>query len=102
MHSTVTISAGKGPHADSGLFAKRDGKLGKPCNAFVRSPGSGGPQTRQVAFVDMPHEPHGPLDDRGWVLQEDILARRRSIFTPGDKQWMYKTRKLCEAQPYKV
>jgi hypothetical protein len=99
MHSVVTICASKGPNANSGLFARRDGKLRKPCNATIRIIGQGEQQTHHVAFMDQKYKYNSPLDERGWILQEDILAQRRLTFTPLDIQWSCRTRTLCEARP---
>ncbi|OAK94884.1 HET-domain-containing protein [Phaeosphaeriaceae sp. SRC1lsM3a] len=100
--STITIFASKGGSTDSGLFTKRDGQLYKPCNTVIKQALKDGFRRIEVAFVHPQQEFDDPLTERGWVLQEQILAQRQLIFTPHEMRWTCKARILSETRPHKT
>lgn len=83
--SALTLYAVVGNSADTGLSVKRDPQLVKMCMLELRTTLSGKTMTgtNNVMIPDGSQD-YKPLFQRGWVLQEEILAPKGLIF--GSKQ----------------
>ena len=101
-HAAVTIVAAASTGADSGCFQQlRDGSV-FPCKiGTVSLPASACAQHSAHAISVYAHSsyprtpmgrddafrPRGPLDDRGWVLQEELLSGRMLVFSSHGLFW---------------
>lgn len=102
-NSVLTLFGSNGDSTDSGLFTNRKGPSCKPCNVAIKTIENGKPQETKVAFFSEYYDFHvDPLSERGWVLQEQVLAQRQLIYTPREIRWTCKTRSLSETRPYKT
>lgn len=100
-NSVVTIAAESSSDAHAGIFRSTD----RLRLALKRVPGtmtatSAGVQGR-ISFGDMAPEGFdgdaGPLSDRGWALQEDLMARRYIRFAPHQIYWRCRTKEATES-----
>lgn len=85
--SFLTLFAAAGDSADAGLSAERDPRQAKPCLLELQTtaPRINIVKEKTLELVEDFHAGwhDKPLYERGWVLQEEVLAPRRLIFEPG-------------------
>lgn len=83
--SVMTLYAAAGDSANSGLSVERDPRPVKTCMLELQTTLSRTTVKGQsLVMVDGYHDSYKPLFDRGWVLQEEVLAPRGLVF--GQKQ----------------
>ena len=97
--SALTIFAGAGDNVDAGLSMTRDPRLTKPCQLDFAA--TIGDETHQIsAYVQsLPERSPCPLDTRGWILQEEVLAPRQLVFRHSEMQWTCRSCELSESMP---
>lgn len=95
--SALTIAAAAGDHADKGLFVHRDPLSRRPCPIYEE----GGPKHSNTLYAQLPTEDivETPLDSRGWVAQEDILATRTLKFCSDGLRWSCASYWMSESTP---
>jgi hypothetical protein len=112
MNAVITISSVLATDADSGCFVNYDPRKNLPCRL-----GSSVSQSRQsvddtketvwyVSHVHKPEKrdrssnrPRGPLDTRGWVLQEEVLSLRMLSFCDDGIYWDCLENEASESDP---
>jgi hypothetical protein len=96
--SAMTIAAAAGSTANSGLFVHRDPLGRRPCPVYVEPNPKGDDIT---IFAQLPAERivETPLDSRGWVFQEDMLATRTLKFCSDGLRWSCASYWMSEANP---
>lgn len=98
QNATLTIAAVRATSASSGCFTDFDGLWNRPCRVFSVSPEEGSCSGRPQPVYAIPHRRQetgyedtfrhrGPLDTRGWVLQEEVLSRRILAFGISGFTW---------------
>lgn len=94
--SALTIAAATGSTADSGLFVHRDPLGRRPCPVYEEQGGH-----NSIMFAQLPTENivETPLDSRGWVFQEDMLATRTLKFLPDGLRWSCASFWMSESTP---
>ncbi|OJI96463.1 hypothetical protein ASPVEDRAFT_157993 [Aspergillus versicolor CBS 583.65] len=76
----LTIYAERGRTCTDGLFENRDPLLYRPCQLtwLEKTAGGAATTTNTTLTVSLPSVNH--LQNRGWILQEEVLSSRRLIF----------------------
>ena len=94
-HSLFTISAAGAEDGSVGCFMQRDARLVRPCALTLRFQRS--QNEKEVVKVHVRtrddtspfwKRAYSPLDRRGWVMQERLLAPRSLIFESNKLSWM--------------
>lgn len=103
--STLTLFAEAGDHAEAGLSVSRDPRSSKPCRLDLRATfDSRTLKVSTYACYD-PFSPlllqsvNPPLYQRGWVLQEEILAPRLLKFGARQIKWECRNSTFWESLP---
>jgi hypothetical protein len=97
-NASVTIAAAKGDSADSGLFAERNTIEFRPCQ-IERKIRDVEPVSSTLFACTVESKKHTPLDERGWILQEELLSPRIIIFGPQYLSWSCTSTWACENNP---
>ena len=110
-NSLLTIAASGSTESISGCFAERKDFSGRPCKLGLRVPEdifgwrSGAVYVRlkqsrgdNAIFAERAAE-RGPLDSRGWVLQERVLSTRILNYTSQELRWECLTLECSESIP---
>ena len=98
------IAATKSPNSEGGLYFSRDPKLIRPLKLAVKwreAPGQSKYQGVYYVWLSdiwWDHIEGSPLNKRGWVLQERLLAPRTLHFSD-QIFWDCKTKSCCEIIP---
>ncbi|KAG0645597.1 hypothetical protein D0Z07_8631 [Hyphodiscus hymeniophilus] len=99
-NSTCNIAATGSKDGHGGLFFGRSSKLVEPC--VVESHWDDAPNGRWHIHQRMLEEQtllHGPLLNRGWVVQERVLAPRVVHFASRQLYWECHQHDCCETYP---
>ncbi|KAF2031505.1 hypothetical protein EK21DRAFT_88003 [Setomelanomma holmii] len=96
--SALTLAAAAGSTADTGLFVERDHLPRRPCPVYEEVWKEGKALTM---YAQLPDEPNveTPLDSRGWVFQEDMLATRTLKFCLDGLRWSCASFWMSESTP---
>jgi len=110
-NSIVTIAALGSTDSMSGCFTERKNFFGQPCKLGLKVPEgvfgsrSGGVYVRlkqgigdNAMFAERAEE-RGPLDSRGWVLQERVLSTRILNYTSQELRWECISQECSESIP---
>ena len=110
-NSLVTIAALGSTDSMSGCFTERENFSGQPCKLGLKVPEgvfgsrSGGVYVRlkqgtgdNAMFAERAEE-RGPLDSRGWVLQERVLSTRTLNYTSQELRWECISQECSESIP---
>ena len=110
-HSLLTIAALSSTDSMSGCFAERKEFFGRPCKLGLKVPEgvfgwrSGGVYVRlkqgegdNAIFAERAKE-RGPLDSRGWVLQERVLSTRILNYSSQELRWECISHECSESIP---
>jgi Heterokaryon incompatibility protein (HET) len=86
-YSTLTLFAAAGDDVFAGLRASRDPRCVKPCRLNLKT--TLNEKTMEgTAYITIDRrKEYFPLFDRGWVLQEQVLASRGLIFGSDQLHW---------------
>lgn len=100
----INIAASASKDSEGGLFFVRDPHLVQPLQVLSRFPPHDLTQTRQyfdVCDFDLYRSvvQNAPLNSRGWVMQERILAPRILHCTPTQLFWECKEKLRFESYP---
>jgi len=97
-NSIITIAAGVGNHADAGIFSNRNARTFRPCAVYKLDNSNGEPYH---VYAELPRMDlhRTPLDSRGWIFQEDVLATRTLKFCKEGLFWSCVTCCASEATP---
>ncbi|KAF2810918.1 HET-domain-containing protein [Mytilinidion resinicola] len=85
--STLTLYAAAGNNADAGLSVNRDPRCVKPCSLPLKTTLDGKTASGESYIMLDGVNVSGPLFERGWVLQEEVLASRGLIFGERELAW---------------
>jgi hypothetical protein len=96
--SALTLAAAVGGDADSGLFVHRNPLPLRPC-PFYDTTGPNGHRLTTFALLPSKTVIETPLDSRGWVFQEDMLATRTLKFCPDGLRWSCASFWMSESTP---
>jgi Heterokaryon incompatibility protein (HET) len=107
----ATLFAERASHSDDGLLqtederasAKtwiqemdyRDAEMGASYSVLISSGHSHYPNSLEGAFC-LVDKPESYLQDRGWVMQEEILSRRKICFSATELHWQCNYMAQCE------
>lgn len=101
----VIIAAVDTEDDNSGLFSARNGLQNRPCK-FELDPSPATFLRRDIVHIVIPEmkyddifRPRGPLDARGWVLQEQLLSTRVINFKREGVYWECLTSECSESAP---
>ncbi|OCK83810.1 HET-domain-containing protein, partial [Lepidopterella palustris CBS 459.81] len=98
--STLTIFATAGDDADTGLMSIRDPRWVKPCKLTIKTTLEGKTAEGPVYItIDRGEMTNAPLYNRGWVLQEQVLAHRGLMFESRALHWRCFCDSASEAFP---
>ena len=102
----ITIAAVDTEDEKSGLFSKRNGLQNRPCKIDFKLPPRSHLHKEEVHLAFGEEKKHGdifrlrgPLDGRGWVLQEQLLSRRIVNFKKEGVYWECLTTECSELAP---
>lgn len=101
-HSWCNIAASSASNSSVGCFFKRDPRHVQPFEAVVRWPGAdGGSAACTFSKKELygKHIENGPLAERGWVMQERVLAPRQINFSKVGVWWECRTVRAAEYFP---
>ena len=101
-NADLNISATGAKDSDYGLFVRREAKLVTPIKAMISEPGS--PFNPGSYYILDPQVwsagvSEAPLNSRGWVLQERLLARRVLHFGRHQLYFECQQKNACESFP---
>lgn len=98
--SALTLYAQAGDHENAGLACSRDPCWVKPCEVtLVASIDDCIVEGKTSVTFMLPSYIMGPLDQRGWALQEELLARRALYFGALQIEWRCQHSVAGEGQP---
>jgi Heterokaryon incompatibility protein (HET) len=99
-NAAVTIGAAVGDSSDTGLFIPRDARKYRPCN-FDRTIRIDRWTATTTGMSVYGHERRefGPLELRGWIMQEEVLSTRILTFGAQYLSWDCVTMWACESDP---
>jgi Heterokaryon incompatibility protein (HET) len=99
-NSTLTIFAAGGDNADTRLSFSRDPRWNKPCKLDLKTT-AGGQRSQGSLYVTLGQigDEDGPLYQRGWVLQEEILSTRALVFGSRQISWRCLCGEASEERP---
>jgi hypothetical protein len=101
-NATLTIAAVAANSGDSGCFLQYDGRRNRPCRIGTFQFDLGSEQLpnsmrnfrcyalqkgQQLTGYEDSFRPRGPLDSRGWVMQEEVLSTRLLSFCHNGIYW---------------
>ncbi|KAJ5404022.1 hypothetical protein N7509_003893 [Penicillium cosmopolitanum] len=95
-NALFTIYAKRGQSCDDGLFEDQDPRLYRPCQLKWLKTTERKTETYVTLTCSLHEVNH--LENRGWVLQEEILSSRRLIFGR-QMSWACTTTTACETHP---
>ncbi|KAF2035865.1 HET-domain-containing protein, partial [Setomelanomma holmii] len=102
-NATLTIASVLATNAESGCFADYDGRKHRPCRLGITakrtSQSSEDAGEEQVWKDRQSYRPRGPLDTRGWVLQEEVLSTRVLSFCDDGIYWECLENDASEGDP---
>ncbi|KAF3003636.1 hypothetical protein E8E13_007747 [Curvularia kusanoi] len=97
--STLTIFAAAGQSADAGLEAMRDPRWVKPCKLKIKTTLEDNTAEGAAYFTLHEKPTKKPLYERGWVLQEQLMATRGLMFENRQIRWRCLCGYLSESHP---
>ncbi|KUJ17701.1 HET-domain-containing protein [Mollisia scopiformis] len=103
--SVICISALSAKNSSEGLFVKRDSRLQRPFKLWEASPWDfpdKGPLYLFPFAKKYGNDPKGPLQERAWVLQEELLSTRRIMFGQDMVYWQCVSCKTSESLPMSI
>ena len=106
-HSLFTISAAGAEDGSRGCFMQRDARIVRPCALSLKYADSEGHDEELLQVHLRPRDELGPwwrrayspLDRRGWVMQERILAPRTLLFESNQISWTCLEMQASERYP---
>jgi hypothetical protein len=100
-NATMTIAAANGNNADSGLFSIRDPRSVRPCLLFrIDNSDHWGRHHYPIVVENQNIRSFSsPLDNRAWILQEEMLSARTLVFSPGCLRWSCVMWGASESEP---
>jgi hypothetical protein len=101
--SCLTLYAAAGESADSGLASERDPLIRKPTAVTISAEAENWVFEELMLFREFNESREEsspvPLFERGWVLQEEILASRCLIFHRDEMAWKCLSGEVSESKP---
>ncbi|KAF2490589.1 HET-domain-containing protein [Lophium mytilinum] len=97
--STLTLYAAAGNNADAGISVNRDPRCVKPCCLPLKTTLDGKTASGKSYTMLDSGRADTPLFDRGWVLQEEVLAPRGLIFGERELEWRCLCGNSSESRP---
>jgi hypothetical protein len=98
--STLSIFAQAADHADSGISVPRNPQDIQPCKLSVKiSAFNDSLFISTYAYYPARVDPRSPLKERGWVLQEELLAPRALNFGARQMEWQCLCSTFTEDNP---
>jgi hypothetical protein len=97
VYADLTIYAERAEGAHDGLFEHRRTERYKPVEVTFKFPGTHGEHSRKVT-LERPCRGKNYLEERGWILQEEILSSRLLIFGK-QLSWWCKSCVASETNP---
>jgi hypothetical protein len=107
-NALFTIAASRATTGDEGLFSPQDSRLHTPCYipryAFLTGKGIRynihlAPAKDDNSPSLTQYTPKGPLYDRAWVLQEELLSHATLAFTTSGMTWQCSSSTSISADP---
>ena len=98
--STFTIAAVGANDGGGGCFALRNPMVNRPCPLNIEFPGAANMREKRVfAYLHDYLRLTGPLYDRAWVLQEQVLSTRTLAYSSNTLYWSCATMIASESLP---